>query len=258
MTPSELIARVSSVGLTTISVTDHDTVAALAEVRQLAAAADIALVPGIEVTSVHQQSDVHILGYFIDESDRGFARFLQVQRTSRVERVREIGARLAQLGFTIDVDRLIEDVLHTPGVSIGRPTVARTLIAAGYVTSVQEAFDRLLGAGQPAFVPRIGRSPRDIIEVIHAAGGVASLAHPGITNKPELMAPLADHGLDAIEAYHTDHTPEMRHDALAVARQLNLLVSGGSDYHGDDERRPIGVVTLPQSDFDALSARARR
>jgi predicted metal-dependent phosphoesterase TrpH len=258
LTPSELVARAAAVGLTTISVTDHDTVAALAEVRQHAAAANIALVSGIEVTSVSEHRDVHILGYFLDESDRAFARFLQVQRTERVERVRQIAARLAQLGYSIGVERLLEDALRTPGVSVGRPTIARALIEAGHVTSVQEAFDRLLAAGQPAYVPRDGRSPQEVIDVIHAAGGIASLAHPGLTRRPDLFEPLADHGLDAIEAYHTDHTPEAQADALAIARQLNLLITGGSDYHGDDERRRLGGVTLPAAAFEALAARATR
>jgi predicted metal-dependent phosphoesterase TrpH len=258
LSPSALVARAGAVGLTTISVTDHDTVAALAEVRQHTADAGITLVPGIEVTSVHQDRDVHILGYFFDESDPEFARFLTAQRTHRVERLRQIAAVLARLGKVIDIDTLIAETARRPGASVGRPTIARALVQLGHVTSIQEAFDRYLGSGRPAFVPRVGPSPPEAIAAIHAAGGIASMAHPGLTQQPALVAPMAKDGLDAIEAYHTDHTPEMRDEALAMARRFNLLVSGGSDYHGDDERRPIGVVTLPPADFEALAARAHR
>jgi 3',5'-nucleoside bisphosphate phosphatase len=258
LSPSGLVARARAVGLTTISVTDHDTVAALAEVRQQTAAAGMTLVPGIEVTSVHHKRDVHLLGYFFDESDTEFARFLTTQRLHRIERLRQIGAMLARLGKDIDVETLITKAARTPGASVGRPTIGRALTKLGHVSSVQDAFDRYLGSGRPAFVPRVGPSPADVIAAIHAAGGIASMAHPGLTNQPALIGPMAKAGLDAIEVYHTDHTAEMRDLALTQAKRFNLLVSGGSDYHGDDERRPIGVIRLPAADFAALEARAKR
>jgi 3',5'-nucleoside bisphosphate phosphatase len=258
LSPSALVARARAVGLTTISVTDHDTVAALAEVRQQTAAAGMTLVPGIEVTSVHHKRDVHLLGYFFDESDTEFARFLTTQRLHRIERLRQIGAMLARLGKDIDVETLITKAARTPGASVGRPTIGRALTKLGHVSSVQDAFDRYLGSGRPAFVPRVGPSPADVIAAIHAAGGIASMAHPGLTNQPALIGPMAKAGLDAIEVYHTDHTAEMRDLALTQAKRFNLLVSGGSDYHGDDERRPIGVIRLPAADFAALEARAKR
>jgi predicted metal-dependent phosphoesterase TrpH len=255
LSPAALIARVVDVGLTTISVTDHDTVAALAEVRALTDAAGIRLIPGIELTSVHNGRDVHILGYFIDETDRSLAEFLVRQRTQRVDRVREIGSRLATLGYPIDVETLFRDAARRPGTSVGRPQIADALVRTGHVQSRQEAFDRFLAEGRPAFVPRLGPTPAQVVDAIHHATGVASLAHPGVTRQPDIIAPLADHGLDAIEAYHTDHTPQAREDALATAERLQLAVSGGSDYHGDDERRALGGVTLPQADFDVLEMR---
>jgi predicted metal-dependent phosphoesterase TrpH len=258
LSPSALVARARAVGLTTISVTDHDTVAALAEVRQHTEAAGMTLVQGIEVTSVYRGRDVHILGYFFDESDAEFAAFLTVQRSHRVERVRQIAAALDRLGKVIDLEAVMREVADIPGASVGRPAIARALVRAGHVSSMQDAFDRFLGSGRAAFVPRVGPSPAEVIAAIHAAGGVASMAHPGVTRQPTLVRPMAEAGLDAIEAYHTDHTPDMRDDALALAHRFNLLVSGGSDYHGDDERRPIGIVTLPASDFEALAARANR
>jgi 3',5'-nucleoside bisphosphate phosphatase len=258
LSPSALVSRAAAVGLSTISVTDHDTVAALADVLKETAAAGMTLVSGIEITSVHAQRDVHILGYFIDESDPDLARFLTEQRSHRLDRAREIAARLSRLGRPIDVETLLGDAAASPGSSVGRPVIARAMIDAGHVTSFEEAFDRFLGSGQPAFVPRTGLSPAAVVAAIHAAGGVASLAHPGVTRQPALIGPLADEGLDAIEAYHSDHTAEMQHAALATAGRLGLLVSGGSDYHGDVVRRPLGGVTLPRADFEALAARAKR
>jgi predicted metal-dependent phosphoesterase TrpH len=255
---SELVTRAAAAGLTTISVTDHDTVAALADVRRSAAAAGLTVVAGIEITSVHGERDVHILGYFFDELDADLARFLERQRARRIDRARAIAERLYRLGCAIDIEPLLAARAQTPGSAVGRPLIARALVDAGHVSTVQEAFDRFLGTGRPAYVPRLGPSPHATVAAIHAANGIASLAHPGVTRQPELIEPLAAAGLDAIEAYHSDHTPEMRDQALVAARRWHLAVSGGSDHHGEDDRRPLGGVTLPQADFDELADRAGR
>lgn len=254
LTPAALMARVVEVGLTTISVTDHDTLGALAEVRKLAAAVNVRVLPGIEVTSVYNERDVHVLGYFIDEDDAAFAAFLTRGRSQRIERAREIATKLASLGCPIDIERVFTDASRR-GASVARPLIADALMRHGHVTSRQEAFDRYLASGRPAFVARVGSSPMEVVDAIHRARGIASLAHPGVTRQPDLIEPLAAHGLDALEAYHTDHTPEVQEDVLATARRLNLAVSGGSDYHGDDSRRPLGGVTLPESAFEELLAR---
>lgn len=258
LTPAELVARAASVGLTTMAVTDHDTLAGLAEVRTHTDALNITLVPGIEITAVNAGRDVHVLGYFIDTSDHMLARFLERQRTLRVERLREMASRLAALGAPIDVEPLLQHPALRRGASVGRSKIARALIERGHVTTIQEAFDRFLAEGQPAFVPRVGRSPADVVGVIHAAGGIASLAHPGVTRQPEIIEPLARDGLDALEAYHSDHTADMQAEALSTARRLKLSVTGGSDYHGDEMRRPIGGVTLPHAAYHDLLVRAGR
>jgi predicted metal-dependent phosphoesterase TrpH len=255
LSPAELVARASSAGLTTISVTDHDTVAAIAEVTAAAAGAGIRVVTGIEVTAVDQGRDVHVLGYFIDPLSATLATVLEKQRALRVTRVREIAAKLAALGMPVDVDKVL---VARPGSSVGRPQLARELVRGGHVASVQEAFDLWLGTGRPAFVERTGPSPAAIVDTIHDAGGIASLAHPGVTRRDDLIAPLVQHGLDAIEAYHSDHTPEAQHTYLTMAKRIGTLVSGGSDFHGEETRRnELGVTTLPADAFAALQARAR-
>lgn len=242
-----------------MSVTDHDTLAALHEVRRSATAAGVRLVDGIEITAVHEGRDVHLLGYFLDTTHAGLARFLDAQRSQRVERVREIGERLTRLSVAVDIEELLATAAAKPGTSIGRPVIARALLAAGHVHSVQDAFDRYLAAGQPAFVPRVGPSPRDVVEMIHTARGIASMAHPGVTNQPEVLTLLANAGLDAIEVYHSDHTPAVRHELQAFAAHNKLLATGGSDFHGDDDSRdrPLGGATLPAEDFARLEAAAR-
>lgn len=265
LTPAELVARVSAARLTTISVTDHDTVAAIAEVTAAAEPLGIRVVPGIEVTAVDQGRDVHMLGYFFDPRHDGLSAFLVNQRSLRVARVREIAARLAALNMFIDVEGLLMSAAVRPGASVGRPQIARELVRAGHVSSVQEAFDLWLATGRPAFVERTGPSPADVVAMIHSAGGIASFAHPGVTKRDELIAPLAAQGLDAIEAYHSDHTDEDVITYRRTAARLGIVVSGGSDFHGEDPRKPerahraiLGAVLLPQNDFDALELQSRR
>ncbi len=259
LTPTALVARAVEARLTKIAVTDHDTTAGLDEARAQAAIAGIEIITGIELTSVHDGRDVHILGYFFDPADQRLAQLLETQRTLRVARLREIGARLARLGIPIDVGRVIDRGEGHSDRSVGRPLLARELMAQGHVSSVQEAFDRYLGAGRPAFVPRQGRGPAEFVRAVRDAGGVTSFAHPGVTKQDDLIEPLVAEGLDAIEVYHSDHTTEAVGAFLQLARRLGVLVTGGSDFHGDDERRrPLGGVALPAEDFEAIAAASRQ
>ena len=253
LSPAQLVARASAAGLTTISVTDHDTVAALAEVTEVAKGVNIRIVPGIEMTAVDDGRDVHMLGYFFNPESARLSGVLQQQRALRVSRVREIGAKLATLGMLVDVESLLLAAAARPGSSVGRPQVARELVRAGYVASVPDAFDKWLATGRPAFIPRTGPSPAAIVDAIHEAGGIASMAHPGVTKRDELIRALVDNGMDAIEIYHSDHTPEDQHRYQVIADRYGVLVTGGSDFHGEETRRnTIGVVTLPTAAFDAL------
>lgn len=270
LSPAELVARASAAGLTVISVTDHDTVAAIPEVTAAAGAVGIRVVPGIEITAIDGGRDVHMLGYFFDPASPALSDLLVSQQALRVSRVREIAARLASLNMNVDVDWVLLAAAARPGSTVGRPQLARELVRAGYVDSVQQAFDRWLATGRPAYVERTGPSPDAVVQTVHAAGGVASMAHPGVTNRDELIAPLIAGGLDAIEVYHSDHTPE---DVIAyrgLAHRLNALITGGSDFHGEEPPSPdgkpsrpgrphrstFGAVRLPPSDFAALEQKA--
>ncbi|HEX7085809.1 MAG TPA: PHP domain-containing protein [Vicinamibacterales bacterium] len=264
LAPDALARAAWEAGVRTLAVTDHDTTAALAPARQAMAAWGIRLIEGIEITAVESERDVHVLGYFITPTAPGLARFLARARAGRIERVRAIAERLEQLGRPIDLPRLLKDALVQPGRSIGRPAVADALVRAGHAASRQQAFDEWLLPGRPAFVPRSGPSVPEVIATIREAGGIASLAHPGVTKRDDAIAAWAEAGLDALEAYHSDHAPEDTDRYLARARELGLLVTGGSDFHGEDEargrpverRRRLGAVTLPPADFERLEAAA--
>jgi predicted metal-dependent phosphoesterase TrpH len=265
LSPAELVARAAAAGLTTISVTDHDTVAAIAEATEVGAAAGIRVVPGIEISAVDQERDVHMLGYLFDPASPTLTALLAQQRALRVSRAREIAARLEALGMPVDVETVLLSAAARPGSSVGRPQLARELTRAGYVASVQEAFDAWLAAGRPAFVPRTGPSPAAVVEAVHEAGGVASMAHPGVTRRDDLIRPLVDCGLDAIEVYHSDHSPQDEMSYTGIASRLSILVTGGSDFHGEEpgagvrsSRATLGVVSLPADAFAALEAKARQ
>lgn len=263
--PADLVARVQAAGLDTFAITDHDTVAALPEARRLAAERALTLVPGIEITAVCDARDVHVLGYWCDETDHDLLTFLVEQRARRVARVERIAHALAKAGAPIDVMPLLDDAAARPGAAVGRPGLARALVQAGHAASVQDAFDRLLAEGRPAYVPRSGVAPEEVFAIVHHAGGIASLAHPGVTRRDDLLARWAGAGADAIEAFHSDQDPGEQSRYLDAATQLGLAVSGGSDFHGDDPassrstRRALGGVTLPAAHFARLTAvRAER
>ncbi len=260
-TPEVLVGQVLAAGITTFAITDHDTVAACHEVARLARAARLQFIPGIEITAVHDQKDVHLLGYFIDEGHAPLLAFLAASRDDRLRRAREMGERLAALGVPVDIERILDESggPHS-GKAIGRPAVARALVAAGHAATVQEAFDRYVAEGRPAYVSRIGPSPAEVVGIVRGAGGVTSFAHPGLTRCDDIIGPLAAAGLCAIECFHSDHDEAATAKYLALARAHDLAVTGGSDFHGTGpwHQRGFGMVGLPQDHFDTFVDRARR
>ena len=195
-----------------------------------------------------------MLGYFFDPSEESLVQFLVGQRLTRITRIADMAVRLAQLGLPVDVQPMLDEARRHNHKSIGRPALARAMIEAGHVQTTSEAFDKWLGQGRRAFVERAGPTPEHVIETLHRAGGIASLAHPGRTKIDERIAPLREAGLDAIEAYHSDHDAAATHGYLALARGLDLLVTGGSDFHGDPAHGlEPGASTLPQLEWERLS-----
>lgn len=258
LAPADLVARAAQARLSTISVTDHDTVAGYAEARDAAERLSLTLVPGIEITAIEDGRDVHLLGYYFDPGSAPLAEFLQQQRRNRIVRAEQISERLRQLGYAIDTRRLLDQAERLTGRSIGRPQVADALVEAGHVRTRDEAFERFLGAGRPAFIARCGEPPEHVVEIVRGAGGIVSLAHPGLLGMDHLIPRLAGAGLTAIEVVHSEHSLEHERRYRETASAHGLAVSGGSDYHGDHGRRAaaFGVLTLPPDDFERLRARA--
>jgi predicted metal-dependent phosphoesterase TrpH len=242
-----------------MSVTDHDTMAAVGPATRAATALGMTVIPGIEITSVHDGKDVHVLAYFLSPSASGLQEMLATQRRLRVERAEEIADRLSRLGAPIDV-RALAEASNLGGKSLARPQIAQALVTAGHVASVAEAFEKYLGENGPAYVPHQGASPAEVVALVAAGGGIASLAHPGYRPRDEIIPSLVESGLAALEAYHSSHDSTAEAHYLGLARGHGLLVTGGSDYHGEGTRRAefFGVVGLPAIHFDSLQSRAAR
>jgi hypothetical protein len=168
--------------------------------------------------------------------------------------------RLCAIGLQVSANVVLAEVTEQSGRSVGRPAIADALVRAGHARDRNDAFKRLIGRGSPAYVPRRGVSAADVIDVIVRAGGIASLAHPGLAGIDALIPALASCGLSAIEARHTDHLPDVEAHYRSLAARLGLAVSGGSDYHGEGTSNApaFGRVTLDPDDFAALSERARQ
>jgi predicted metal-dependent phosphoesterase TrpH len=234
-----------------MAVTDHDTTAALRDAACEAERAGIAFVPGIEITAAWRGTDVHLLGYFIEPGSPALQAFLAAQLEDRIRRARAVGERLASLGAGIDMDALIQ---ANEGRPVLRPHLARALVDAGHVTQEDEAFDRYIGEGRPAYVARRGATPAEVVAIIREARGMSSMAHPGVTNQDALIPDLAAAGLDALEVYHTDHSAEDIARYLALARRLGLAVTGGSDFHGvrSGHSNGFGTVHLPAPAYAAF------
>lgn len=259
-TPQELVERAWNAGIRTMGVTDHDTMASVGPATAAAEALGMRVVPGIEITSVHDGKDVHVLAYFLPDSAPGLQELLSGQRRQRIDRAMQIAERLARMGAPIDATALLEAASAPGGKAIARPQIAQALIAAGHVTTVAEAFDTYLGEDSPAYVPHRGASPMNVVRLIAAGGGLASLAHPGYRQRDEIIPELVDAGLTALEAFHSSHDQALQSHYVALAQKYGLAVTGGSDYHGEGTRRAelFGVVQLPAEHFEELLRRSRR
>jgi hypothetical protein len=260
LSAGDLVALAAQAGVTVLSVTDHDTLAASDAVRTCCGAAGIEFVPGIEITAVVDGADVHLLGYFIETKSAWLEEFLVAQRAARANRVRQMVARLADFGIALDAAEILQPADADPSKSPGRPWIARALVARGHADSVGAAFETWLGRGKPAFVPRVGARPAEVMRRVHDAGGLVSLAHPGLAGlvgQPAGIARLAADGLDALEAYHSEQGPAATRQYLSIASALGLEVTGGSDFHGDPTHGPAspGAVSLPPEAYDRFRSR---
>lgn len=235
--PAEVVRMARDAGLAGVAITDHDTVAGIAEAAHAGEQYGIRVIAGVEVSTSAEGKDIHILGYGISTEDPLLLDRLIKLRQVRAGRNEEIVAKLNGLGLEITMAEVEQAAFASPrgDGSIGRPHMAEVLIRKGYVKDMREAFNRYLAEGAAAYVnpPRIG--PAEAVEWIHEAGGAAIVAHPGLYRNDKLVLELLDKGADGLEAYHSDHDEAMQRHYRTLAKNKGKLVTGGSDFHGTRE-----------------------
>lgn len=259
LAPAQLIDRAAARGVRIMALTDHDTLDGYAEAVAAAAAhPGFLLVPGVELSCDVPGTEVHMLGLGIDPHDQALLTALAQLRAGRVDRAHGMVEALARLGAPIEWERV--QAFAGDADSVGRPHIAHALVEAGHVQSFNEAFDRYLGRNAPAYVERTKLAPPEAVEMIQRAGGLAVFAHPTFTENHEQMAhELRDAGLFGLEAYYKAYAPQVVARLLALAHDLGLFATGGSDFHGidrPDEREP-GEIPLPDAVAWALLDQAR-
>ena len=253
--PADTIAAAHAAGLAAVALTDHDTLGGIPEAQAAADAVGLRLVPGVEL-SVHQgEVEVHILGLHVRDVSAMQSQ-LEIYRDRRVTRAEAIVERLGTLGVPLEMSAVLT---AADGGAVGRPHVARALIAGGYVKDNREAFDRYLAAGRPAYVDKERLEVGEGIALIHAAGGIAVMAHPAGDGRRERIEPLVALGLDGLEVRHPSHSSEDAKRIKALADFFDLVPSGGSDWHGAMQGgRVLGALNVPFEWLEAQDARVAR
>jgi hypothetical protein len=243
LSPEALVGLAVQRGLAALSITDHDSVESLTPARTAAGRA-LELVPGIELSSALAGLELHILGYYVDPSHEGLLSRLALFRRERLNRTLQIVERLAELGAPVDPDEVLDTA--GPGV-VGRPHIAAALLRAGHVDSVDDAFRRYLSRDGKAFIPRPAFHPEDAIALVHAAGGISVLAHPGGALANTVIEQLVDAGLRGVEVWHPQHGAAVVRRYRALAAKHHLLETGGSDFHGPGRSTDLGDQAVPLS-----------
>ncbi len=242
-TPEQVVEHAVKQRLSTLALTDHDTLEGCAPMMAACAAAGIEFISGIELTAECADHEVHLLGYFLDLENEVLLRAIALFQSVRQERIREMVLRLNHLGVPLRA----EDVFAVANCrSPGRPHVARALAELGHCRTMDEAFERFLKRHRPAWVPKHKLPAASAIELLHQAGGLAVMAHPGLSRTDSVIPKLAAAGLDGLECFHTRHSTTQMQHYLKIAGGLSLLITGGSDCHGDSRGKPlIGTIKLP-------------
>lgn len=270
--PAEVIRRARALGLSAVSITDHDSVAGLAEAREAARQKEggqarqkeggqdggsVEFFPGVELTVQFRERELHVLGYGFRQEDPGFEALLREKQAARRDRIQAMIERLGAHGICVTRQEVQEVV--GPGESVGRPHLAEVLVRRGVVSSLDEAFQRYLGDHAPCFVKKATWSVSEAVQWIRQAGGVSVLAHPYRLVEEAWLPELVAGGIQGIEAYHSDHPPEAVNRYLQLAKTHRLLVTGGSDCHGFRKSKGplIGSVAVPYRCFEQLKAAVR-
>ncbi len=257
LTPSEVVNEAIKCGLNTISITDHDSVDGVTEARIASNGSLLNVIPGIEFSAIHKDQELHILGYYINISNKELREETAFIAEERRERAKKIINKLAKIGVRLSYQRVQE---IAGGNVIGRPHIALAMIEKGYISKVQQAFtSEYFDNKGKAYVSRYKMSPKRAIDMINNAGGVAVIAHPGLCMrgfglKKEQLKELIDLGLEGIEVYHSSHSNDQKIMYLQLAKKYDLLVTGGSDFHGSSHKEgsKIGSIQLDEKHVKKL------
>ena len=253
-TPADVVREAKRVGLSALALTDHDTIDGIAEAVAVGAELGVRIIPGIELSAVEGESETHILGLHLSDTCQLEADLVGL-RDMRRARAARIVQRLNELGVRIELTAVLE---QAAGGAVGRPHVARAMIAEGWAVDFRDAFDRYLGNGRPAYVSKERLAVIDAIGLIHRAGGLAILAHPSHTGTRERIAAFAAQGIDGVEVRHPSHSAEDTARLAALVEHFSLVPSGGSDWHGAAEGpRILGMMRVPADWLSRQDARVR-
>jgi 3',5'-nucleoside bisphosphate phosphatase len=240
--PADVVREAKKVGLAAIALTDHDTIDGIAEAVATGREIGVRVVPGVELSAVEGDVETHILGLHLSNTREMESRLVSLREMRRTRAERIVG-RLNDLGVRIEFASVLE---QSAGGAIGRPHVARAMIAEGWAVDFRDAFERYLGNGKPAYVGKERLAIVDAIGLIHRAGGLAILAHPAQGATRERVAMFAQHGIDGIEVRHPSHSSEDIARIMALVEHYSLVPSGGSDWHGaTDGPRTLGTMRVP-------------
>jgi len=251
-TPSEVVEEAKKRGLSVIAITDHDTVSGLDEAIIKGEELEIEVIAGIELTTYYREYRIDILGYNIDFKNRELLKIINNLQNSREVRAKQILDKLSDLDIELDFNRLKEIAGDT---GVGRPHIARLMLQEGHIDSIQEAFDKYLEDGGVAYVPKYQLKPADAIELIKGAGGIPILAHPGMINNDEIVRELIENEkLEGLEAYYSKHSQKETEYYLKLAKDNDLIITGGSDCHGPAiaDKFLLGTVDVPYELLEEL------
>ncbi len=254
LSPPDLVKRAAARGVRIQALSDHDTLAGVAEAAATASDLGVRIIAATELNTESEWGDAHVLGYFIDPTDAALDARLRWLRENRGRRIELMVEKLNALGYGVDLARVLE---IAQGGALGRPHLAQALFEKGYVSSYDDAFNTLIAKDSPAYVARVGLTPIEAVTLVREHGGVPSLAHPGtVVGLDGLLPKLVAAGLAGIEAYYGGHTPEMTARCLDRARKLDLIPTGGSDFHGRGEHgTDLGGVFVPPETIERLESR---
>jgi len=254
LSPKQVIENVKTQGLDTIAITDHDSILGIDEAIDCGDKAH-EIIPGVELSTIFQEIDVHILGYYIDYRNEDLVRYLTDLQHFRENRARQMIEKLAKYGIKLEYD-LIRNIVQQ--AAVGRPHIATAMKEKGYVSTIDEAFYRFIGYHGPCYVPKKEIEIREAIQIIKEFGGIPVLAHPGVYECEELIPKTINDGIEGIEVWHPEHTRRCTERLLLIANEYHLLVTGGSDCHGGRKggRVLIGQVCLNDCYVRELKRRA--